>query len=92
MHCSSFQLDFEVDMNGKRYAWQVCVIHIASSWSYGQKGLMRNHIECAISDIFVFFMLTLKGIAKLPFIDEARLLAEVATVEHTLTVWYMNLA
>jgi len=69
-------LDFEVDMNGKRFAWQVCLIKFAFILT-GQ-----HHIYF----VFVIQSFFLQGIAKLPFIDETRLLAAVQKIENFSTV------
>lgn len=71
-HAIMLLTDFEVDMNGKRFSWQVLIT----------LDFLRTIFSYLCTDTY----LNVKGIAKLPFIDESRLLAEVAKVEHTLTV------
>ena len=93
-----FLSDFEVDMNGKRFAWQVgfmfwsLFLHLRHHDDIGSNHYFYIFIYiyiyiCVLTPLLAFF----KGIAKLPFIDEARLLAEVRKIEHTLTVCCLSL-
>ncbi|RRT42552.1 hypothetical protein GW17_00015488 [Ensete ventricosum] len=77
-----YPTDFEVDMNGKRFSWQVRLSQV----------LIRSF--CCLCYNIAFDIMQFdgivgnlfQGIAKLPFIDETRLLSEIKKVEHTLTV------
>lgn len=83
---SFFFIDFEIDMNGKRFAWQVrCfmysfdIVMMLSSW---------DCVFCSSAfDVVCFALAVIQGIAKLPFIEEKLLLAATRKLEETLTVW-----
>lgn len=81
-HTALFLLsEFEVDMNGKRFAWQVRYL-IFTFWIW--------FIFIGSFDWVFLVLSNMKGVAKLPFIDEDRLLAEIKKIEHTLTVSYLK--
>lgn len=76
-------LDFEIDMNGKRFAWQVFhMLSMSLSWmnKYFCIYLINENNVC-------LYLPKKQGIAKLPFIDEKKLLTETKKLEDTLTVW-----
>ncbi|PRQ32565.1 putative 5-3 exonuclease, 5'-3' exoribonuclease [Rosa chinensis] len=82
--------DFEIDMDGKRFTWQVwwfCFLHMHHFSSVLLKILSR----CFPSTLLIFYFLKLvvtccllKGICKLPFIEESRLLHETRKLEKEL--------
>ena len=87
MQISLWMTDFEIDMNGKRYAWQVC---LTSCWVFCRAYIVSLHLRSSLNQIFeicvVIMFFLVQGVAKLTFIDEVHLLAEISKVEGTLTV------
>lgn len=67
-------------MNGKRFAWQV-------NSSLPSPGCIMDIIIIINYQLTNFFVGS-QGIAKLPFIDERKLLAQTKKLESTLTVCY----
>ena len=69
-------IDFAVDMDGKRYTWQVCQNH-TSLYSLSLLGAARNILTSFFSN---------QGVCKLPFIDEGELLSATQMIEKDLKV------
>ncbi len=79
----SLWTDFEVDMNGKRFAWQVasCLL-LKVVWYFSFLCVFDKVME------FIWGVFCGKqGVVKLPFIDEKKLLAATKKLEDSLTVW-----
>lgn len=74
-------VDFEVDNEGKRFMWQVCSL---KSLLIICKIFVIRAVQYMLMEINVVCLI--KGIVKLPFIEEKRLLAETGELKKGLSV------
>lgn len=79
---SSTDSDFEIDVDGKRFSWQVYYFLLMYFLN-----IIAFHLLIIIIITYYYFVLfSHKGICKLPFIDEERLLSETTKLEKDLGV------